>query len=91
MNGQTQDKSPQSDWKKAISLAWDLGFFIALPLVIFGLGGRLLDKKINTTPLFFFVGLFVALAITSVGVYRKARQFGAWDDNGGKKGENENP
>lgn len=55
----------------ALSLAWELGYLIAIPLIIFALLGRWLDKIYNTSPLFLLIGLFFSLIITSVFVYQK--------------------
>ncbi len=57
----------------AVSLAWELGYLIALPIVILGLGGAWLDKKIGTTPAFILIGILLALIVSGVGVYRKVK------------------
>lgn len=49
----------------SFSLIGQIGFATALPLVVFGLLGRYLDKKYHTSPWLFLVGLIVA----SVQVY----------------------
>ncbi len=53
------------------SLAWDLGWMITIPLVIFAVGGAMIDKKIHTSPWFLLGGIGLALIITSVMVYGK--------------------
>ncbi len=52
-------------------MAGELGYLIAIPLVAFALGGRLLDKQFGTSPFLFLAGLLFSLVITSVAVYRK--------------------
>jgi len=64
----TKDRSAAS---QALRLALDLGFMIALPLVIFALGGRMLDKKFHVSPLFLLVGIFLSLIVTTIGLIRK--------------------
>ena len=67
----------------ALSLAWELGYLIAIPLIIFALVGRWLDKIYHTSPLFLLIGLFVAFVITSIFVYQKTTKLTA--DIGSKK------
>lgn len=45
----------------ALSLGSELGFLIALPLIIFLLAGWWLDKKIDTFPLFTILFIFLGL------------------------------
>ena len=68
-----QEKKERSVLWQVLGLAWDLGYIIAIPLVLLALGGRLLDRHFNTSPLFLLVGIFVSLIVTTVGVYRKTR------------------
>jgi F0F1-type ATP synthase assembly protein I len=62
----TSDRS----WS-ALSFAWELGYSISIPLVVFTLGGRLLDKKLGTAPWLLLTGLFVSIIVTFFIVYRK--------------------
>ncbi len=55
----------------ALSLAWQLGYTIAIPVVVFGLLGRFLDKRLGTSPLFLLIGILISLVISSVGIYKK--------------------
>jgi len=55
----------------ALSLAWNLGYTIAVPLVIFALGGRFLDKKLGTSPFILLLGILLSIGVTSWLVYRK--------------------
>lgn len=55
----------------ALSLAWELGYLITIPLIVFALSGRWLDKHFNTSPIFLLIGLFFSLLITSIFVYQK--------------------
>ena len=56
---------------QALSLAWELGYLIAGPLVILALAGRYLDYRIGTSPLFLLVGIVLSVAVTTIGVYWK--------------------
>lgn len=57
----------------ALSFAWELGYIIAIPIAAFGFGGAFLDKKYGTSPLFIFIGFFLSIIISSIGIYRKAK------------------
>ena len=59
---------------KVLGLVFDLGYTIAVPLVVFALGGRFLDKKLETAPLFLLIGIFAALAASGYGIYKKIKQ-----------------
>lgn len=55
----------------AIQLAWELGYAIAVPLVLLALGGRFLDKKLDSSPWFLIAGILISIAISSYIVYKK--------------------
>ena len=59
----------------ALSLAFELGYIIALPLVIAGVGGRFLDHRYGTSPLFILGGITLAVVITSVWLVFKLKDF----------------
>lgn len=64
-------KDQKQDSWSAVGFAWELGYSIAIPLVLFTLGGRLLDKKLGTSPWLLLVGLFISIILTSYFVYHK--------------------
>jgi F0F1-type ATP synthase assembly protein I len=55
----------------AVGFAWELGYSIAIPLVLFAVGGRYLDKKLGTSPWLLLGGLFISIIISSFVVYKK--------------------
>jgi len=55
----------------ALGFVWELGYSIVIPLVLFALGGRWLDKKLGTSPWLLLIGLAIAIALTSIVVYHK--------------------
>ncbi len=59
----------------ALKLVWEMGYVIAIPLVIFGLTGRLFDKKLHTAPLLFLAGIVLSVAATSLWMTKKMKQF----------------
>ena len=64
-----QDK--QRPMWKALGLAWELGYTIAVPLVILALGGRLIDRHFGTSPWFLVAGVLLSIVSTTWLVYRK--------------------
>ena len=66
------EKIPKS-LLQTISLSLQLGFTIALPLVVLAIGGRILDKKFQTSPLFLILGLLSALIISTILLYQKIK------------------
>ncbi|KKU47625.1 hypothetical protein A2752_00475 [Candidatus Uhrbacteria bacterium RIFCSPHIGHO2_01_FULL_46_23] len=61
---------PQNVWQ-ALSLAWELGFIIAIPLVVFGSIGKYADGQFGTTPWLTLAGVFLAMATTVLWLYRQ--------------------
>jgi len=58
---------------KMWSLAWELGYIIALPIILFALIGRFLDKLYQTGPLFLLSGILLALVVTGILVWKKVK------------------
>jgi ATP synthase protein I len=56
-------------WGPAVRLT-GVGFYIGICLVGGALGGRWLDQKFDTQPVFVLTGLFVGLVLAGWGVYR---------------------
>jgi len=65
-----QIKEKNESWS-ALSLAWELGYSIAIPLVLLALLGRFIDKKFGTSPWFLLIGVIFSLIISTVLVYKK--------------------
>jgi F0F1-type ATP synthase assembly protein I len=70
---QEEKKAEASTWA-ALQLAWELGYMISLPAVVFGFAGAFLDKRYGTSPLFLILGFALALLISGVSVVRKVKQ-----------------
>lgn len=58
----------------AVRLVWDMGWIIAIPAVLFGFTGALLDKKLGTSPAFILLGLALALTLSFIGIKRKLKE-----------------
>lgn len=54
-------------------LALNLGYMVLTPILIFGVGGILLDKYLNSLPLFTFIGFIVAMTSSLGIVYFKTK------------------
>lgn len=67
------DKSAHSALWQAIGLAWELGYTIAVPLVVLALLGRLADKWFGTSPWLFLTGVILSIAISSILVVKKTQ------------------
>lgn len=63
---------PKSDKSfSALDLAWELGYTIAVPIVVLALAGRWLDKKLGTAPWLLLLGILLSVAVSSWAVYKK--------------------
>ncbi|MDB4940221.1 MAG: hypothetical protein JWO40_646 [Candidatus Doudnabacteria bacterium] len=67
---QKPNKSYTKESAQVLSVAFELGFIIALPIVAFALGGKWLDQKEHTN-YFLFIGIIAAVLLTSVVIYRR--------------------
>lgn len=54
----------------ALSIGWELGFFIAIPIGGFLFFGFLADSFFKTKPLFLIIGLIIGACIAGFGTYR---------------------
>ncbi len=77
------DQNNQRPLFQALGLAWELGYTIAVPLVIFALGGRFLDRALGTSPWLLMAGVVLSIAVTSWLVYRKVSGIVAASDRRG--------
>lgn len=62
-----------SFWR-ALGIAWELGYVIAIPIVALGLAGRFLDKHYGTSPWLFLAGVLVSIVLTSFGLVWKFKK-----------------
>ncbi len=65
--------SPVESNALGIEFAMELGTLIAVPAVVFGLVGRLIDKQLGDSHLFFFLGLALAFAGSFIAIFRKIK------------------
>lgn len=55
------------------SLALNIGYMIITPILVFGIGGVLLDKYLQTFPVFVVIGFFLAMTSGLLVVYKKSK------------------
>jgi len=55
----------------AWQLAWELGYTIAIPIVLFALLGRWADHSLGTSPWLLLTGVLISILISSFAVYKK--------------------
>jgi F0F1-type ATP synthase assembly protein I len=60
---------------RAVGFAWDVGFIIAIPALIFGFGGAYADKHFGTTPLLMLLGLGFAMVVSFYTIWKKIKEF----------------
>jgi F0F1-type ATP synthase assembly protein I len=69
-----KDVDPRESTVLGFGFAWDLGYTIAIPAVIFGFAGGYLDKYMQSSPLYLLLGLGIAFISSFVIVARKVRE-----------------
>lgn len=62
------DPAGRSQLWHTLALAWELGYTIAVPLVVLAFGGRLFDRRLGTSPLLLLAGILCAIIASSIGV-----------------------
>jgi len=67
-------KKERSIFFKTFSLAWELGYTIAAPIVIFAFLGRFLDVKYDSSPILLLIGIFFAMIVSGAMIFRKAKR-----------------
>ncbi len=68
-----KEKKERSAMWLALDVAYQLGYLIALPIVVLGFGGAWMDKKFLTSPLFLLIGITLSFTITTIGAFRKIK------------------
>lgn len=71
---QKSEQAKKTTFWMMVGFAWELGYVIALPIVVFGFGGAYADKYFGTSPLFILIGIIAAVSLTSVGLYYKIKK-----------------
>jgi F0F1-type ATP synthase assembly protein I len=69
-----ESPSQKTSFWQALGIAWELGYVIAIPIVVFALGGRLLDKHFHTSPWLLLAGILISIIISSIGLVWKFKK-----------------
>lgn len=68
-------KEPVNRWALA-SIAFEMGFIIALPLVALGLVGKWVDHKVgNSFPWFSLLGIILAIVSTTIWMTNRLKEY----------------
>lgn len=70
LKNKKEKKEINSQWS-VFSLAMELGYLIAIPIVVLALLGRFLDKKLDSSPWLFLAGICISIVLTTYLVYKK--------------------
>ena len=79
MNEHEPPRTLRHDLVLAVRLAWNFGYIIAIPAVLFGFGGASLDKQFGTSPTFILIGFALALLLSGLGIWRAVKEIIAQD------------
>ncbi len=64
-----ENKLQEKKMWTAYGLALTLGYMIVVPILVFGVGGVMLDKYLDSFPIFIFLGFIIALPSARPIVY----------------------
>lgn len=64
-------KKDKTNKVSVFSLAFELGYMVAIPIVVFALLGRLIDKKLDSSPWFLLLGIIISIIVSTYWVYKK--------------------
>ena len=64
-------KNSKTDKMSVFSLAFELGYMVAIPIVILALVGRIIDKKLDSSPWFFLLGIVISIIVSTYWIYKK--------------------
>lgn len=54
-----------------LSLAFELGYLVAIPIVVFALAGRVADRTLGTSPWLLLLGILLSIVLSTALIYRK--------------------
>ena len=64
-------KNNKTDKVSVFSLAFELGYIVAIPVVVLALVGRMIDKKLDSSPWFLLLGIVIAIVVSTYWIYKK--------------------
>jgi hypothetical protein len=75
MEPNPKNSDPSATKWALASLAMEMGFIIALPLLVFTLIGKHFDTKWHTTPWLTLVGIVLAITSTTVWLTKRLKPY----------------
>jgi hypothetical protein len=75
MEPDQKSKSENDKKWNMINLASELGFIIALPIVVFALAGKWADHKFGTYPWLTLAGIVIAITSTTLWMTKRLKQY----------------
>jgi hypothetical protein len=66
-------------WNRVLGIAGNLGYMIAVPAVLFIVGGAYADKWFGTSPILVLTGIPLAFIVSGFSVFRLIKQVQAED------------
>jgi F0F1-type ATP synthase assembly protein I len=75
MSSPQQPQNTNKNFGYALSIGMQLGFMIALPLIICMVAGIFIDKKLGTFPIFLILSVFIGMALTIISIYKSVLPF----------------
>lgn len=60
-----------------VALVGELGYLVAVPLVVLAGGGRLLDRRLGSSPLLLLSGIIIAVAVSGIMIAKRVRSMTA--------------
>lgn len=70
-----QHSQKNSNLLQGIGLVWELGWIIAVPVLIFGFGGAYLDKKWGTGPWLLLAGFAISFILSFVAAIHRVKEY----------------
>ncbi len=70
-----EDENNALTTAELVSFATEIGYTVAVPLIILLVAGRVIDKNFGTAPLFLIIGLLLSIISTGIIIYKKVKKF----------------
>jgi len=74
VDNQQTDTGTTLSVAEAFGFAWEMGYTMAIPLILLALGGRMLDKWLDASPVFLLIGILVSIIVSSILLGFKATE-----------------
>jgi hypothetical protein len=72
-NPAKKNPTPTDKWR-LVGLSMELGYIIALPLVVLGLLGKYLDNRWHTAPWLTLAGILLAITSTTIWLIQRFKE-----------------